>query len=322
VEVEPQYIKGKPEAIIGVDLGKWHNAYSIWIRENSQLTSNFHNMADCSQTNQPLTSTLNFSQSSKHTTTDLNIIQNGEATKFVEIYRAFDKFGKHHFTIRKISKKIAETQRNFKGTRRQLKKVLKPLYEKRNMVLRQYYGTLRNKILKHVPEGYNAVFVLEDLDSLPRAELRKTQRTWAIQELANGIFASQLEWNGYKVVKVDPKGTTHTCWKCGKPVTSRNDRKVICPTCYPKGLDRDLNGARNIAKRHITKTLKKQQIATPPNASALPTTDYRWTPSAIQHRRSTCTPNVRLPSISHVRVEDNREKIEIESESNEPNKFG
>jgi transposase len=281
-------------------------------------------MADCSQTNQPLTSTLNFSQSSKHTTTDLNIIQNGEATKFVEIYRAFDKFGKHHFTIRKISKKIAETQRNFKGTRRQLKKVLKPLYEKRNMVLRQYYGTLRNKILKHVPEGYNAVFVLEDLDSLPRAELRKTQRTWAIQELANGIFASQLEWNGYKVVKVDPKGTTHTCWKCGKPVTSRNDRKVICPTCYPKGLDRDLNGARNIAKRHITKTLKKQQIATPPNALQTSISPDANLPEKVDMlsgmAEHSCTANNRL---SHkLYAGDNREKIEKKSETNEPNKFG
>jgi len=202
VEVESHYVEGKPEAVIGIDLGKWHNAYSIWIGGK-------------------------------------------------EVYCAFDRFGKHHFTMRKITEKIAEVQANFKGTRKQLSEALKPLYEKRKMVLRQYYGTLRNKILEHVPEGCNPVFVLEDLDSLPRAELCKAQRTWAHQELANGIFASQLEWNGYKVVKVYARGTTHTCWKCGKPVKSRKDRKIICPTCYPKGLDRDLNGARNIARRYM-----------------------------------------------------------------------
>jgi transposase len=202
VEVESHYVEGKPEAVIGIDLGKRHSTYSIWIGGK-------------------------------------------------EVYRAFDKFGKYHFTMRKITEKIAEVQANFKGTRKQLSEALKPLYEKRKMVLRQYYGTLRNKILKHVPEGYNPVFVLEDLDSLPRAELRKGQRIWAHQELANGIFASQLEWNGYKVVKVDARGTTHTCWKCGSPVKSRKDRKIICPTCYPKGLDRDLNAARNIARRYM-----------------------------------------------------------------------
>jgi transposase len=202
VEVESHYVEGKPEAVIGIDLGKWHNAYSIWIGER-------------------------------------------------EVYRAFDQFGKHYFTMTKITKKIAEVQRNFEGTRKQLSVALKPLYEKRKMVLRQYYGTLRNKILSNVPDGYNVVFVIEDLDSLPRAELRKAQRTWAMQELANGIFASQIEWNGYKVVKVDARGTTHTCWKCGRPVKSRNDRKIICETCYPKGLDRDLNGARNIGRRYM-----------------------------------------------------------------------
>jgi len=241
VKIESHYIKGKPEAIIGIDLGKWHNAYSIWV--------------------------------------------NGE-----EIYRAFDKFGKYHFTMRKITKKIGEAQQKFEGTRRQLSKVLKPLYEKRKMVLRQYYGTLRNKILSHVPEGHNAVFVLEDLDTLPRAELRKAQRTWAHQELANGIFFSQLEWNGYKVVKVDARGTTHTCWKCGKPVKSYDNRTIICPNCYPHGLDRDLNGARNIGRRYMLSLIGEHS----------------------------CTPNDRLSSLSHVQVGDNREKLENESESNEP----
>jgi transposase len=245
VEVENHYEENKPEAVIGIDLGKWHNAYSVWVDKK-------------------------------------------------EVYRAFDKFGKHYFTMKKIGKKISETQAKFEGSRKQLSKILTPLYEKRKTVLRQYYGTLRNKILTHIPKGYNAVFVLEDLDSLPRAELRKTQRTWANQELANGIFASQLEWNGFKVVKVYARGTTHTCWECGKPVKSYKNRKIICETCYPKGLDRDLNGARNIARRYMLS-------------------------GVLEH---SCTRNDRLSTISYMQVGDNREKPELESEINEPSKFG
>jgi len=241
VEISSQYLEGKPEAVVGVDLGKWHNAYSIWLNQN------------------------------------------------FEVYRAFDKFGDYHFTMRKIMKQMAIFQRKFQGSRKQLSKGLKPYYEKKRMVLRQYFGTLRNKILKHIPEGYNAVFVLEDLDTLPRAELRKAQRTWAHQELANRVFRKGIEWNGYKIVLVNPRGTTHTCWKCGKLVKSYDDRKIICETCYPKGLDRDLNGARNIARRYMLSSIS-------------------------QH---TCSENDRLSSVSHVQTVDNREKVTIESASNE-----
>lgn len=99
---------------------------------------------------------------------------------------------------------------------------------------------------------------------MPRNELRKAQRTWAIQELANGIFADQIEWNGYKLVKVNPRGTTHTCSKCGKPVKSGPDRKVVCESCYPKGLDRDLNGARNIARRYMPSSNLERTCAREP----------------------------------------------------------
>jgi len=202
VDIEDKYIEGKPEVVVGIDLGKWHNCYSVWY--------------------------------------------DGE-----EKYRAFDKFGSYHDTLEKISFEIADFQQSFTGNRKELSKGLQPLYEKKRSVLRQYYGTLRNKILSHIPEGYNAVFVVEDLEFLSRNKLNKKQRTWANQELANGIFYHQIEWNGYKVVKVDPRGTTHTCWKCGKPVKSGVDRKVICETCYPNGLDRDLNASRNITQRYM-----------------------------------------------------------------------
>ncbi len=203
VEVENHYVVGRPEAVIGIDLGKFHTCYSVWIGGK-------------------------------------------------EVYRAFDSCGTLHKAMMRLQQDIAKAQANFEGTRRQLSRKLKPLYAKRKAVLRQYYGTLRNRILRHIPTGYNAVFAIEDLDSLPRAELNKALRTWAHQELANGIFASQIEWNGYKLIKVNPRGTTHTCWKCQKPVKDNGkQRKIICPECYPKGLDRDLNGARNIAHRYM-----------------------------------------------------------------------
>jgi transposase len=168
-----------------------------------------------------------------------------------EIYRAFDKLGFYYNTMLRLEKRIADVQANFEGNRKELSGIVRPLYDARKMVLRQYYGTLRNKILLHVPEGYNTVFVVEDLEYLPRRELGKKQRKWACQQLANGVLYNSIDWNGYKIVKVDPRGTTHTCYKCSRKVSDGRGRTVICDKCYPKGIDRDLNGARNIALRYM-----------------------------------------------------------------------
>lgn len=125
VNIENHYSKGLPEMVVGIDLGKWHNCYSIWLGDK-------------------------------------------------EIYRAFDSFSNHHETLEHIQNQINKVQNSFEGTRRELSKQLKPLYEKKRMVLRQYYGTLRNRILEHIPEGYNAVFVVENLIF---AEKRTTKST-------------------------------------------------------------------------------------------------------------------------------------------------
>jgi transposase len=246
VDLEDHYDRNKPEAVIGIDLGKFHDCYSIWdFPDRKQIGK--------------------------------------------EIGKGYNKFGEHHQTMEKILRQIGQAQANFEGSRRQLKAILKPLYEKRKMTLRQYYGTLRNRILSRVPEGFNAVFVVEDLEDLPRRELRKAQRKWACHELANGIFASQIEWNGYKLVKINPRGTTHTCWKCGATVKSYANRKIICPNCYPKGVDRDLNAARNIARRYMLSCISEHS----------------------------CTENVRLPSESYMQIEDNGEMLKSVSERNE-----
>ena len=241
VEVENKYIEGKPEAVIGIDLGMRHTCYSILVEGK-------------------------------------------------EIYRAFDKYGKTHIILNNLKRLIAKKQSEFQGSRNQLSEYLKPFYEKRKAVLRQYYGTLRNKILKHVPEGNNAVFVLEDLNELPRNTLRKRQREWMCLELGNGIFREQLEYNGYKVVLVIPRNTTHQCSRCGTLWNGNpSDRKMHCKNCGLI-LDRDLNGARNIARRYMLSSSGKH----------------------------TCIPENRLSNISYMQSLDNREKLVKESKSNEP----
>lgn len=58
---------------------------------------------------------------------------------------------------------------------------------------------------------------------------------------------------GFNVVEVNPAGTTTTCYRCGSKVElyGRRKRLIRCSNCGLKDYNRDLNSARNIAKKAI-----------------------------------------------------------------------
>ncbi len=220
-----------------------YNSAVVWLRGNKWVADIQVDVADKYVAGKP-EAIIGIDLNKEHSTYSIWI--DGK-----EAYRAFDKTGIYWNTLERLNHRIARLQSSFQGTRRELKEALKSLYDAKRRVLRSYYGALRNKIVSHIPETYNIVFVVEDLEYLPRNELTKKQRTWANQELANGINYEMISWNGYRIVKVDPRGTTHTCYKCSRKVVDGVGRKVVCSQCYPKGIDRDLNGARNIALRYM-----------------------------------------------------------------------
>jgi putative transposase len=64
-----------------------------------------------------------------------------------------------------------------------------------------------------------------------------------------GMIAYKAESAGGRLIRVDPRGTTQRCSRCGEKVEkSLSDRIHECPHCELK-LDRDLNAALNVLMR-------------------------------------------------------------------------
>ena len=62
------------------------------------------------------------------------------------------------------------------------------------------------------------------------------------------------EESGGEVVKVNPKGTTQICSRCGLKVPKTLAQRIhVCPRCGLK-VDRDLNASRNILKNTVGTT--------------------------------------------------------------------
>jgi transposase len=74
---------------------------------------------------------------------------------------------------------------------------------------------------------------------------------WLYSKTALRQFALRAMAKGFDVVEVDPKDTSRLCHKCGSPVKiyGKHERLIECGFCGYRDYNRDLNSARNIAKR-------------------------------------------------------------------------
>jgi len=98
---------------------------------------------------------------------------------------------------------------------------------------------------------------IENLKGLRRGKVGKRHRKrlhkWAYRDLVNKIVY-KAKLHGVPIVFVSPKGTSRTCSGCGAKGKIRG-RIFVCRRCGLM-LNRDLNAARNIAKRAFLPALK------------------------------------------------------------------
>jgi len=129
------------------------------------------------------------------------------------------------------------------------------IYAKTNHKDRKFVNDLNHKIAKELvlkAKQLNRAIVLEKLKGLKRQkrpkQLRKILHRWSYADLIAKI-TYKAKLHGVPVVFVSPRGTSKTCSNCGCYVKNFKDERVFkCPKCGFQ-LDRDLNAARNIAKR-------------------------------------------------------------------------
>ncbi|WP_457752821.1 RNA-guided endonuclease InsQ/TnpB family protein [Thermococcus sp.] len=129
------------------------------------------------------------------------------------------------------------------------------IYAKTNHKDRRFVNDLNHKIAKELvlkARQLNRAIVLEKLKGLKKQkkpkQLRKMLHRWSYADLISKI-TYKAKLYGVPVIFVSPRGTSKTCSNCGYYVKNFKDERVFkCPKCCFEA-DRDLNAARNIAKK-------------------------------------------------------------------------
>ncbi len=141
-----------------------------------------------------------------------------------------------------------------KGTR-SAKRHLRRLSGKVNRFRRDCDHVLSRRIVDSVEPG--TVIVVENLTNIRARvkqrgrESRRRLHSWSFAQL-RGFLAYKAQEKGCAVVGIDPRHTSQRCSRCGH--TARNNRRsqsdFTCRSCGFR-LNADLNGARNIAWKHL-----------------------------------------------------------------------
>lgn len=99
-------------------------------------------------------------------------------------------------------------------------------------------GIMIKKLLTYTKD-YQPIFKLEKLHGLNKLKGGYSKFFYA-------KLLDMLETKSLHVQLVNPAYTSQTCSRCGK-LGKVSHRVFTCPTCYPKGIHRDINAAINIA---------------------------------------------------------------------------
>ena len=170
------------------------------------------------------------------------------------------------FDLAPVDRKIKQIQRTISAIQKGRKIVqltdeeraeLKRHHDRIRKVIQKGHGDFISKLIRvadrYWDEGYNVVFVLEDLKGITKNARKdyKPFNRWLHQHWCYGRFAILLESKPYPVKYVPAKDTSRVCHRCGGEVRiyGKRGRLISCDKCGLKDFSRDLNAARNIAKK-------------------------------------------------------------------------
>ena len=123
-------------------------------------------------------------------------------------------------------------------------------YKKMREIVKLAHGNFLSKIKEKYGICTLAIEEIETIYKLVKKE-SKMINNWLFSKTALRQFALRAMAKGFNVIEVEPKDTTKLCHKCGNPVKiyGKHSRLISCEICGYKDYNRDLNSARNIAKR-------------------------------------------------------------------------
>ena len=178
-----------------------------------------------------------------------------------------DKYERNlFFDLKPVDRKVKELQRKItaiqKGKRfnqltEEEREKIDKLNETIKKVIQKGHGDFIVKLIEvadgYWERGYNIVFVLEELKGITKRAGKSYApfNQWLHSQWCYRKFGVMLEAKPYRVVYVKPKDTSKLCHKCGSEVKiyGKHNRLIKCEVCGYRDFSRDLNAARNIAKK-------------------------------------------------------------------------
>jgi len=155
-------------------------------------------------------------------------------------------------------KEVRGIRRKYNYIRKQLgiKKLLKEIKrfgQKEQRKIADCLHKISNTIVELALTN-NSAIVVGDLKGIRKSAKGKGKRfNRMINNMPYYKLTKMIEykanWNGLRVIKVNERGTSHTCCKCGSKGSRPKQGVFNCSVCGLKDYNADVNGAFNIANK-------------------------------------------------------------------------
>jgi len=190
---------------------------------------------------------------------------NGRRVRLKKLKTPHKKILTHKIWIEKIQKRYPKSWRFIKGVRKAIEK-----HGERIRNISWDYAHKLGDLIAELALRYHSVVVLEDLEKLKEnnkkkdKEFNKRLGLWFYRRIQFCIEYEAGE-RDLEVVKVNPRGTSSKCPRCGGKLVEYGYRVLRCMKCGFVG-DRDVTATINIYKKYISKHSRCGVSGVAPNA--------------------------------------------------------
>jgi putative transposase len=170
----------------------------------------------------------------------------------------------HKIWIERIQRKYPKSWRFIKGVRKAIER-----HGKRIKNISWDYAHKLGDLVAELAFRHRSVIILEDLEKLREnnkkdKEFNKRLGLWFYRRIQFCVEYEAME-RGLEVVKVNPRGTSSKCPRCGGKPVEDGYRVLRCRKCGFVG-DRDVTAAANIYRKYVSKHPRCGVSGVAPNA--------------------------------------------------------
>jgi putative transposase len=188
----------------------------------------------------------------------------GRRVRLKKLNTPHKKILTHKIWIEKIQKRYPKSWRFIKGVRRAIEK-----HGERIKNISWDYTHKLGDLVAELALRYHSVIILEDLEKLKEnnkkgRRFNKRLGLWFYRRIQFCVEYEAMERN-LQVAKIDPRGTSSKCPRCGGKLVEDGYRVLRCRKCGFVG-DRDVTATINIYKKYMSKYSRCGVPGVAPNA--------------------------------------------------------